>query len=71
MTLEDLKDRILARDRRALARAITLVESGRADHRAQAVALLDALAGSGRQALRIGLSGRRGWASPPSSRPSA
>jgi LAO/AO transport system kinase len=60
MTLEDLKDRILARDRRALARAITLVESGRADHRAQAVALLDALAGSGRQALRIGLSGTPG-----------
>jgi LAO/AO transport system kinase len=60
MTEEDLKDRILARDRRALARAITLVESGRADHRAEATALLDALAGSGRQALRIGLSGTPG-----------
>ena len=41
-------------DRRALARAITLVESGRADHRAAALALLDLL-GTGRQALRIGL----------------
>ena len=60
MTGVDLKDRILARDRRALARAVTLVESGRADHRAEAVALLDALAGSGRQSLRIGLSGTPG-----------
>ena len=32
-------------DRRALARAITLVESGRADHRADALALLDAVVG--------------------------
>ncbi len=46
-------------DRRALARAITLVESGRADHRAQALELLDAL-GASRQALRIGLSGTPG-----------
>jgi LAO/AO transport system kinase len=60
MTDEDLKDRILARDRRALARAITLVESGRADHRAEALGLLDALAGAGRQSLRIGLSGTPG-----------
>ena len=60
MTAEDLKDRILARDRRALARAITLVESGRADHRTEATALLDTLARSGRQSLRIGLSGTPG-----------
>ena len=46
-------------ERRALARAITLVESGRADHRADALALLDAI-GTGRQALRIGLSGTPG-----------
>ncbi|KGB80547.1 arginine transporter, partial [Rhodovulum sp. NI22] len=51
---------IRAGERRALARAITLVESGRDDHRAQAVALLDRLAGSGRQALRVGLSGTPG-----------
>ena len=46
-------------DRRALARAITLVESARSDHRAEALALLDALR-SGPQALRVGLSGTPG-----------
>jgi LAO/AO transport system kinase len=60
MDSETLAERIEAGDRRALARAITLVESGRADHRAAAVALLDRLAGLGRQALRIGLSGTPG-----------
>jgi LAO/AO transport system kinase len=59
---DDLAIRIVAGDRRALSRAITLIESVRADHRAQAVALLGALAGAGagRQALRIGLSGTPG-----------
>jgi LAO/AO transport system kinase len=51
---------VRAGDRRALARAITLVESTRPDHRARAAALLDALAAGGRQALRIGLSGTPG-----------
>ncbi len=60
MQTDSLADRILNGDRRALARAITLVESGRADHRAQATALLDELAGAGRQSLRIGLSGTPG-----------
>ncbi|SDW15897.1 LAO/AO transport system kinase [Ruegeria halocynthiae] len=60
MQTDSLADRILNGDRRALARAITLVESGRADHRVQATALLDELAGAGRQALRIGLSGTPG-----------
>jgi LAO/AO transport system kinase len=46
-------------DRRALARAITLVESARPDHRAEALALLEALR-PGPQALRIGLSGTPG-----------
>ena len=46
-------------DRRSLAQAITLVESGRADHRADALALLDLL-GIEKQALRIGLSGTPG-----------
>ena len=46
-------------DRRALARAITLVESGRADHREDALGLLTAL-GTDKQALRIGLSGTPG-----------
>ena len=50
---------VAAGDRRALARAITLLESGRSDHREQAMALLDTL-GTSRQALRIGLSGTPG-----------
>ena len=60
MDNEELATAIGAGDRRALARAITLVESTRADHRAQALGLLGALALSGRQALRIGLSGTPG-----------
>ncbi|HMO72125.1 MAG TPA: methylmalonyl Co-A mutase-associated GTPase MeaB [Paracoccaceae bacterium] len=51
---------VVAGDRRALARAITLVESGRADHRAAALELVAAVARAGRQALRIGLSGTPG-----------
>lgn len=54
-----LAARIAEGDRRALARAITLVESARSDHRAQALDLLDALAPAP-QALRIGLSGTPG-----------
>lgn len=60
MAETDLSTRILAGERRALARAITLVESGRADHRAQATSLLETVRTSGRQALRIGLSGTPG-----------
>src|SRR6056297_1363546 len=55
-----LADRLLSGDRRALARAITLVESARADHRTMAEALLDRLAAEGREALRVGLSGTPG-----------
>lgn len=51
---------ILSGDRRILARAITLVESTRADHRAQAVTLIDRLTQAKRSALRIGLSGTPG-----------
>lgn len=57
---ETLAQAVLNGERRALARAITLVESGRADHREQATALLEALKGADRQALRIGLSGTPG-----------
>ena len=60
MDIAETAGRIIDGDRRALARAITLVESGRADHRAQARDLLEAVAQSGRQALRIGLSGTPG-----------
>jgi LAO/AO transport system kinase len=59
-TVAELATRLAAGDRRALARAITLVESTRADDRAAAGALLAALAPPGRQALRIGLSGAPG-----------
>ncbi|WP_406735645.1 methylmalonyl Co-A mutase-associated GTPase MeaB [Thioclava sp. GXIMD4215] len=58
-TAEDLAQGILAGDRRALARGITLIESNRADHRAEALRLLDMLAGQG-AALRVGLSGTPG-----------
>jgi len=57
--IPDLADKLRGGDRRALARAITLVESGRADHRAAATSLLATL-GTGRQAIRIGLSGTPG-----------
>ncbi len=56
----DLARSVAAGDRRALARAITLVESTRDDHRTQALALIEALGKTGRQALRIGLSGTPG-----------
>ncbi|MCY4334651.1 MAG: methylmalonyl Co-A mutase-associated GTPase MeaB [Litoreibacter sp.] len=58
--IEDLSAQILAGQRRALARAITLAESIRADHQRDAQALLDRLAREKRQALRIGLSGTPG-----------
>lgn len=59
MDIADLAARVAAGERRALARAITLVESARTDHREQATALLDALP-KDREALRIGLSGTPG-----------
>ncbi|MDR7272161.1 LAO/AO transport system kinase [Pelomonas saccharophila] len=46
-----------AGDRRALAKAITLIESTRADHREQADALLTALMPATGGALRLGISG--------------
>ncbi len=57
--IAELARGVLAGDRRALAQAITLVESGRDDHRADALALLEAVA-TRKQALRIGLSGTPG-----------
>ncbi|GLS85546.1 ATPase/protein kinase [Cypionkella aquatica] len=59
MDLAELATKLQSGDRRSLARAITLVESARADHRAQALELLQAL-GQQNQALRIGLSGTPG-----------
>ena len=57
--VQDMAAKVASGDRRALARAITLVESERDDHRADAHALLATL-GSARQGLRIGLSGTPG-----------
>ncbi len=48
------------RQRRALARAITLLESTRADHRARADNLLNAVLPASGRSLRIGLSGSPG-----------
>jgi LAO/AO transport system kinase len=58
--VDELAARIGAGERRALARAVTLVESTRPEHRRRAAALIEALRGHGRQALRIGLSGTPG-----------
>ena len=59
MDIAQLSDRIIKGDRRALSRAITLIESGRADHRLKAGELMEALKGQG-QAIRVGLSGTPG-----------
>ncbi len=56
----DLAERIKAGDRRALARAITLVESRRQDHRREAEALLDALLPKTGKSVRLGISGPPG-----------
>lgn len=50
----------MAGDRRALARAITLVESTRADHRREATALVDGLLPHTGEAVRLGISGPPG-----------
>ncbi len=51
---------ILAGQRRALARAITLIESSRPDDRAKAEALLDQLLPHAGKAIRLGISGAPG-----------
>ncbi len=55
-----LADGVLSGDRRALARAITLIESGRDDHRIEAEALIGELLPHTGQALRLGISGTPG-----------
>ncbi len=59
-SVADMAAGLAAGDRRALARAITLVESTRADHRAAARALLAGLDAPPRPALRVGLTGTPG-----------
>ena len=55
-----LLDELLAGDRRALGKAITLVESARADHRAEAVELLQAVLPHTGHGVRLGISGAPG-----------
>ena len=60
MNIPDLAEKIINQDRRALARAITLIESTKPQHRTQASELMDALRRDDHQAIRIGLSGTPG-----------
>ena len=60
MTWQDLRAGVEAGERRALARAITLVESTRPDHREEAAALLDAVLPRTGNAIRVGISGPPG-----------
>lgn len=55
--MTDLAEGVLAGDRSAISRAITLVESTRADHRATARELLTTLAPHAGKSVRIGISG--------------
>ena len=55
-----LADAILDGDRRALARAITIVESTRDDHRAFSGALLEKLMPHAGKSIRVGISGAPG-----------
>jgi LAO/AO transport system kinase len=59
-TVAQMAEQITAGDRRALARAITLVESTRPDHRDQAVELLDELLPRTGASTRVGISGSPG-----------
>src|SRR5512134_1026298 len=55
-----LVDGVLARNTRALAKAITLAESSRRDHQARARAVLDALLPYTGNSIRVGISGAPG-----------
>jgi LAO/AO transport system kinase len=58
--VSELARQVVDGDRRALARAITLVESTRADHRAEAEALLAEVLPHTGGAVRVGISGSPG-----------
>ena len=60
MTRKDFAKGVLNGDRRSLARAITLAESTRTDHRAEAEALLAELLPRSGQSVRVGISGAPG-----------
>ena len=54
---QTLVDGVLAGQRRALAKAITLIESTRADHQQRARLVLNALLPETGRAIRVGISG--------------
>jgi len=56
-TVQGLAAALREGERKALARAITLVESSRADHRRDAVALLETLLPATGKAVRLGITG--------------
>ncbi len=58
--MHELADALRNGDRRALARAITLVESSNPEHRPDAVALLEVLHRPDQSAIRVGISGAPG-----------
>lgn len=58
--IQALADQIIRGDRRALAKAITLVESTRSDHRQQTAALLETLMPHTGKSIRVGISGAPG-----------
>jgi LAO/AO transport system kinase len=60
LTVDDLAAAVRRNDRRALARAVTLVESTRPDHRRAAEALIEAILPATGGATRIGISGPPG-----------
>ncbi len=57
MTVESLTRGVLAQQRRALSKAITMIESTREDHRVHAEQILDRLMPHTGKALRLGLTG--------------
>jgi LAO/AO transport system kinase len=59
-SIDELAAALRAGDRRALARAVTLVESTRTDHRAEAERLVEALLPEMGKATRLGISGPPG-----------
>ena len=62
--IKTLSDQVRQGDRRALAKAITLVESTRDDHRQQTVELLETLIPDVGNSIRIGISGAPGATAP-------
>ena len=59
-TVSEMAANVRSNDRRAVAQAITLVESTHPDHRANAEQLLASLLGDTGNAIRLGISGPPG-----------